>query len=144
MTLRAGCYLLCGTLIAVVGCGQAEKRPDRVPVSGRVTIDGKPLEYGTVQVIPTGDRPASGKIGADGRFELMTYDPGDGCVLGQHRVAVIANESIDAGQRWHAPKKYIDPEQSGLSINITGPTSDLVIELTWDGQEPFVERFETE
>jgi hypothetical protein len=144
MHRRAFGIVVCAALVAGMGCG-GESRPDRVPVSGTVMIDGEPLEHGFVQVVPSNARAASGKIGPGGRFELHTFDPGDGCVPGKHQVAVIANESIDPqSQRWHAPKKYINPDESGLVIDITGPTTDLVIELSWDGGEPFVERFGAE
>jgi hypothetical protein len=31
--------------------------------------------------------------------------------------------------------------ESGLQVAITEPTDSLTIELTWNGGEPFVERF---
>lgn len=125
--------------------GCSDSRPKRVAVSGQVLIDGAPLQYGFVQVVPENDRPASGKIGPDGRFTLTTFEPEDGCVLGTHKVAVIANESIDPqSQKWHAPKSYIDVLNSGLSVEVVEPTDQLVIELTWGDGEPFVERFDSE
>jgi hypothetical protein len=42
--------------------------------------------------------------------------------------------------KWHAPKKYFRYKSSGLTEEITGPTDSLVINLTWDGGKPFVER----
>jgi len=45
-------------------------------------------------------------------------------------------------QQWHAPKKYADPETSGLATTITGPTDSLRIELSWEGGAPFVEHVE--
>lgn len=125
------------------GCG--DNRPKRFPVAGTVLIDGEPLEYGFVQVLPDNDRAASGKLGPGGKFRLTTYDDNDGCVPGDHKVAIIANESLNAqSQKWHAPRKYIDPNQSGLKINITGPTDSLKIELSWEGGQPFVEKYEAE
>ena len=57
----AGAVLL-APLLALAGCG--EGGPKIVPVSGVVRIDGKPLDYGHIQVSPTGWRPASGGIGS--------------------------------------------------------------------------------
>lgn len=131
--------------MAFLGAGCGDGRPKRVPVSGQVLIDGVPLKHGTIQVIPEGDRAAFGKINSDGMFELTTFEEKDGCVLGKHKVAVIANETIDAkSQRWHAPKKYADPTESNLTVEITDAPKPLVIELSWDGGEPFVERFSDE
>lgn len=124
------------------GCGP--DRPDVVPASGQVLIDGQPLPHGFVQVLPENARPATGPV-KDGRFVLTTFEPGDGVVPGRHRVAVLASEAEGGtGQRWHAPKKYADPETSGLEIEVAEPTEDLRIELTWDGGKPFVERFQDE
>ena len=61
-------------------------------------------------------------------------------MLGTHPVAVIGLEVLGPGlQCWHAPKKYRGAETSGLTIEITGPTDDLEINLTWDGGKPFTE-----
>lgn len=132
-------------LISFLGLGCGDGRPKRVPVMGQVFIDGVPLTHGTIQVIPEGDRAAFGEIRSDGTFDLTTFDENDGCVPGKHKVAVVATETIDAqSQRWHAPKKYMSPETSGLTVEITDPPQPVVIELTWDGGKPFVERFNAE
>lgn len=123
---------------AAIGCGDG--RPTRVPVSGRVLIDGKPLTYGAVRFVPPGDRPSGGNLDSEGRFTLMCFTPGDGAVLGTHQVAVSGNEQVSQTRiRWHAPKKYADFNQSGLTQEITGPTDSVLIELSWDGGKPFVE-----
>lgn len=125
-------------VVAVAGCDDG--RPERVPVSGQVLIDGKPLACGYLRLIPDGTRPAGGQIGPDGRFQLGCFEKQDGAPLGTHKVAVIAQEVLDSRRmRWHAPKKYTDPETSGLTATITGPTDSLTIELTWAGEKPFVE-----
>jgi len=136
---RVGPVTVLALLLATVaGCDDG--RPERVAVSGQVLIDGKPLTRGFVRFVPTGARPASGEIAPDGRFTLMTFEPGDGAVTGTHAVSVIAVEQLnDTTRRWHAPKKYADPKTSRLTTTIDGPTDSLLIELTWDGGKPFVE-----
>lgn len=142
---RAFRRVLSVLLIGVPLLAGCDDGPKIVPVSGQVLIDGEPLTHGFVQVAPAGYRPASGKIGEDGRFTLTTTKPGDGCVVGTHPATVVGTESIDAGsQRWHAPKAYADYESSGLTVTIDGPTEDLKIELSWKGGKPFVERFSKE
>lgn len=141
---KHACLLLCVvSVLAAIGC--ADDRPQRVRASGRVLIDGKPLEHGFVQVAPDGDRAATGQIGPEGRFSLTTFDDNDGVVPGTHRVAVVAVESQGpTSQRWHAPKKYMSVDTSGLTIEVDKPTDSLEIKLSWDGAEPFVEQFEKE
>jgi len=122
----------------LTGCG--DYRPERVPVSGQVLIDGKPVEHGFVRLIASDARPAVGELGPDGRFELTCFTDKDGSVKGTHQVTVTAVEVLSpTSQRWHAPKDYADPETSNLSVTVDGATDALKIELTWKGGEPFVE-----
>jgi hypothetical protein len=118
-------------LMLLLGCG--DSRPKLVPISGRVTIDGKPLEVGCVQVQPKDYRPSSGAIGPDGRFQLTTFDPRDGCVLGEHPVIIAGaiKQINDARGMICAPEKYQAAATSGLKIDIKGPREDANFELTW-------------
>ncbi|HVK17705.1 MAG TPA: hypothetical protein VM533_12215 [Fimbriiglobus sp.] len=123
---------LVAAVVGLAGCGDGG--PKIVPVSGIVLIDGQPLTYGHIQVIPSGWRPASGRIGGDGRFTLTTTVSGDGCAVGTHPVAILAGESLTPETtKWHAPQKYADVTTSDLKVTITGPTDDLKIELKSDG-----------
>ena len=129
---------LAAGLLWATGCGGG--RPDRVAVSGQVLIDGQPLTVGNVKFVPDGARPSSGKLDAEGKFTLMCYDGGDGVVPGRHRAQISAMEVISASKvKWLAPPKYADFRTSELEFEITEPTEDLKIELTWDGKEPFVQ-----
>lgn len=139
---------LCGVALAaavvvLAGCGG--DGPKIVPAAGVVTIDGQPLTYGHIQVLPAGWRPASGRIGPDGRFTLTTNAESDGCVVGTHPVVILAGEPVGPeATKWHAPKKYADGKQSNLTVTITEATNDLKIELNWAGGQPFVEKFAKE
>ncbi len=124
---------------ALVGCGDG--RPERVPVSGRVLIDGKPLEAGNIRVHPPANRAASAAIGPDGKFTLSTYVFGDGCVTGKHSVSVTASKQMNQQtMRWYAPKKYAAGETSGLTLEISEPTDSAEVNLSWEGGKPFDER----
>lgn len=121
--------------LPLAGCGDG--RSALVPVSGQVLIDGKPLDYGFVRFSAAGNRPSIGRIGPDGQFTLTCYDPGDGAIVGQHRVAVLSQEPTGGEHiKWHAPKKYANYSTSGLTEDITGPTDSLVIQLTWGNEKP--------
>jgi hypothetical protein len=125
--------------LAICGCGRGG--PAIVPVSGQVLIDGKPLSKGNIRFVSETVRPASAMLDADGRFRLSCFDPDDGAIVANYRVAVTGTESVDDHTvLWHAPKKYADENLSGLSADITEPTDSLKFELTWSGAKPFVER----
>lgn len=124
--------------LLLAGCGDG--RPTRVPVSGRVLIDGQPVTKGTITVIPDKDRSAQGDIGADGRFVLTTYDANDGCVVGKHKVIVVSRDVLSPTKiRWLVPQKYCEIGTSDAAVSIDGPTDSAEINLTWAGGKPFVE-----
>jgi hypothetical protein len=127
--------------VAVAGCDDG--RPRRVPVSGQVLIDGRPLQVGAIRFSPDDGRPATGELDGQGRFSLSTFERGDGCVLGTHRVAVISVEELNSTtRRWNTPMAYAAPSNSGLTQTIDGPTDSLLIELTWGTEKgPIIERF---
>lgn len=88
--------------LAAAGCGGVEG-PPREPVSGMVTLDGKPLEKGMITFIPEsgGDLIVSGLV-VDGSFHLPRPEgPG----LGVHRVEVRARK-----QSGRVLKNREDPE----------------------------------
>jgi hypothetical protein len=126
--------------VAILSTGCSDGRPTRVQVSGQVLIDGRPLTVGNVKFVPEGSRPSSGKLDAQGKFTLTCYDGEDGVVPGRHRAQISAMEVISGSKvKWLAPPKYADFRTSELEFEITEPTDDLRIELTWDGGKPFIQ-----
>ena len=105
--------LFAALLGIIVGCGDG--RPRRVPISGQVFIDGKPLtKGGQVRMIPEHGRAATGTIEPDGRFTMMTYEKGDGCVPGTYGVEVICcDASNPAVYASFIPEKYGDTKDVG-------------------------------
>jgi hypothetical protein len=97
---------------------------------------------GNVKFVPNGSRPSAGTIDAQGKFKLTCYGGEDGVVPGLHRAQVSALEVIGGKVKWSAPPKYSDFRTSDLSFEITEPTDDLTINLTWEGSppgKPFIE-----
>lgn len=99
-----GMFLACAA--GLEGCGSG--RPKTVPVTGVVTLDGKPIEGANVTFYPdtgeatgttgqqkksdTASRPATGATDKDGKFTLKTFEPGDGALPGKYKVAIIKKE----------------------------------------------------
>ena len=128
------------TFVTTFVCGCGDGRPLRVPVSGQVRIDGRPLQHGYVRFVPSGARASKSKLSSDGRFSLHCFEPGDGAVLATHQIEVCGMERIhDWEFRLHAPKKYADLRTSGLTKEIKGPENAMLLELSWEGEKPFTE-----
>ena len=87
-------WLIGVALLPVLGCTQAG--PKIVPVSGVVTLNGKPLANATVTfapVAPDGENNAAGdssigKTNANGEYTLTTSRGVAGAIVGKHRVRV--------------------------------------------------------
>jgi len=80
----AGVLLLLG---AIAGCGTGGK----ARVTGKVTVNGKPVTGGLISFTPVADqkepgKPASGEVQQDGTYTLGTESKGDGVVAGKHSV----------------------------------------------------------
>lgn len=110
---------------------------ERLPVSGEVLIDGRPLGSGSIEFVPEEGRPSSAAIQADGHFELASESVGRakeiGVAPGRYRVQVASSKIVDEKTiQWNAPAKYADFRTSGLEVTINKPTSALRIQLSSD------------
>jgi hypothetical protein len=84
-------------LLLVAGCGQ-----NVAPVSGRITLDEKPLANATVIFQPNSDDPnpgpgSQGKTDKNGEFTLKLMKEGSamGAIVGKHKVTITAYEGHD-------------------------------------------------
>lgn len=101
------------SLVAGGACG-----PRHGAVSGRVTVDGVPLDYGIVNFVTNG--AASSAPVVDGTFAA------GGVPLGTVRIAVralprpVVAEPAAADARPYAPlpDRYLSPEESGLTLDV--------------------------
>jgi hypothetical protein len=127
-------WLCASALTIVLGCGH--QRPF-VPVSGLVRLDGVPTEKLSVTFFPTEGRAANGVTHRDGRFVLTTFKPGDGALLGAHKVTIApmldppialptnlakANQSTTPPPP--IPAKYLDIRTTDLKRTVTADSSN--------------------
>ena len=72
------------------GCGgKVSNQPPLMPVSGTVTLDGKPLSGIMISFVPTGSTRGTGAGGYTdkaGKYELTAMHGGKGTPVGQYRV----------------------------------------------------------
>lgn len=142
---RAKCAVL--LVIGVVfwlGCGKVAEE-GTVPISGTVTLDGKPVDKAAVAFIgKEGARLASAQTDAAGKFSLRAS-------MGKNVVTVSKASSNPApapsdqpqlmpsegeyqrmreAMKTEFPAKYGDPKTSGISFDINDKTKDLEVALT--------------
>jgi hypothetical protein len=87
-------YLSCFVLAVVVaGCGQSG--PEVAPVSGHVTVDGKPMENVNVVFQPVDARsPSYGQTDKDGRYALGYKRGVQGALVGSHNVGISVSAEV--------------------------------------------------
>jgi len=137
---RASRFIIAAISVSLIaGCGNG--RPTTVPISGKVRIDGVPLANAQIGFYPDGGRPAFGRTDDFGNYRLSCFQADDGALQGTHRVTVRAVQPLSPTElKWLAPKRYADPNESALKVTVNRPSSDVNLELTWDGKQPFVDR----
>jgi len=142
---RACLLLSVATLLAAAGCGSG--RPTTIPVTGVVTLDGKPIAGASVMFEPeAGGRPATGTTDSSGKFTLKTFEAGDGALPGKHRISVSKSEmtGVQADKEGlsgpadpggpkeinYIPKKYANPKTSGLTAEVASGMKPVELTLT--------------
>src|SRR5687768_14051231 len=111
LTQRRPSLLPAIVMVCIPLAGCSDGRPTRVPVSGRVVIDGEPATSGSLQFLSQAGkgRPSAAKIRPDGSFSVLTFEENDGCPLGTYDVVVTSMEELSETQvRYNLPKKYGD------------------------------------
>jgi len=96
--------------LTIVGCGGSKgDLPPVVPVSGTVTLDGKPLANAGIVFIPTGQTRGgtfSGATDENGHYELLDRESRKGTTVGEFKV--ICN-------KWVLPDGKDFPKDSKVS-----------------------------
>lgn len=89
------------SLVILTGCSSGDaERPMRVPVTGKVIYQGKPVEGAHVTFVPQGQglNSAFGTTDAAGVFKLSTFEVDDGAQPGAYAVT-ISKMVIEGGQK---------------------------------------------
>jgi hypothetical protein len=124
-------FLAALTALAVAGCGagRGDNPTGFVPVKGKVVgPDGRPLAWVNVGFDPAERGLVSGGAiaGADGTFTLKSGEK-DGMTPGKYKVTVEPIRGKAGAPKLDA--RFGESASTPLTAEITGPTSDLVIEV---------------
>lgn len=130
--LLAG-FVLLSMVLAAAGCG--DDGPRLGTVSGRVLVDGKPVEQLRIEFQPaSGGSPSTARTDAQGRYELHYTRDKDGAMVGRHCVRITAPtiERDDAGNLDEIPQlvppRYND--QTELVVEVEPGHNEHSFELS--------------
>ncbi len=115
-------------MFSVSGCGRGSELAEGT-VEGRVTQAGEPVPNGQVSFFsPQHSVGALAEINADGTFSLTSKMP-----TGLYTVSVSGvplSPDVQVAPPTKIPKKYWNPNTSGLSFPINGGKNNLDIQLS--------------
>jgi hypothetical protein len=123
-------------LLSLIGCSGSDLGAE---VSGVASLDGKPLESGSVVFAPVDgvSNNATSAVNSDGTYQLVSSRT-IGLTPGKYRVAVTMHEHVDVkpGERSMVmpklltPQKYADPSTSGLEFDVVPGSQTIDLALT--------------
>lgn len=119
---------VCATLVAIgPGCSNtANDVPELAPVTGTVTMGGKPLEGAQVTFTPQTGGLSGGTTDATGRFELYYKADLKGAVPGKHTIKISKMEGEAVKEL--VPAKYNEQSTLTEEVKKEGP-NDFKFEL---------------
>ena len=126
-------FLLALFVVCSVGCSGG---PTFVPVSGRVTLNEKPLPDAYVIFQPTVGEPnevSQGKTDTDGNFALVGIKGQAGAKLGDHTVTIttVSPDAMDDERsplpRDRVPQEYRD---SPLQFTVMEDANEAIFDLS--------------
>jgi hypothetical protein len=141
-------WLFLALLLSAAGCSKSAGE-----VSGKVTLNGKPLKGGTVTFIAATGTGASAGISPDGTYKALKVPLGDVKVI---VVGPVFKMDLPAGGAAGGdtfklptkpsegpppadqivPKKYADPDSSGLALTVQKGGQEFDIPLTGEEKAP--------
>jgi len=83
----------CACLLLLSGACNRNQGPVLAPVSGTVTLDGKPLAGAGVVFKQEGARKSVAWTDEAGRYELTYFRDDKGAVIGEHKVIITTADS---------------------------------------------------
>jgi hypothetical protein len=127
------------TAAMLTGCG-SDDGPKLVPVSGQVTLDGKPVPGVGVSFRPDTSKgnksvhEPGGAADAEGKYELVAAAK-NGAEVGWYKVVIVPASPVPTGGEMPTigpppfNTKYTDVTTTDLSIEVTGGAAPGAYEL---------------
>lgn len=143
-------YTILLLIVVGIGCGSEPTGPEKVPVTGTVSLNGESLPGAVITFIPTGKTPGLGgtaRSDASGKFVLTSARGGEGAPAGEYRVAVSRRlmpdgspvpaddktPPIESPAQESLPPIYSNPEMTQLTATVTPDGPPIQLALTAKG-----------
>ena len=131
---RIAAGVLCASLIPLaVGCGGANPL-GRKPVSGNVTLNGTPIENGSIAFSPLDGGTQSGGLISGGNYSI---EEEKGLVPGKYRVEIYAQPAAPELPPGHMPGDPLPPPPKEMVPPEWNVNSKQTIEVTADSPTEF-------
>jgi hypothetical protein len=128
--------LLLAVAAALTGCDV--KHPDRLPVfpvEGQVQVNGQPLANAFVVLHPKGASDprllaARGQTDQNGKFQVTTYEAGDGAPVGEYAVTVEYHPLLNQGGSYEPgpnvlPRRLASPSTTDVIVRVAASPNTL-------------------
>lgn len=130
--LMLGIAYICIPLLVMVGCSSGEARLPTYAAAGQLlAADGQPVPHALVVLHPVEENATAPKPRAttdhEGRFQLTTYDTGDGAPAGNFVVTVEQWIRVDPNEppKNHLPKALSSKDSSDIRVAISKSENTL-------------------
>ena len=134
---RAPLGFALAALLGLPGCGD-DGKIGRYPVNGSVSVDGKAAAGAVTFFCPVGGPPELQKLrpmgvtDTDGKFQLTSFEKGDGAPAGQYKVIIMWPKSGPPAQDGSVQmgpdrlqNRYMNLEKSQLTAEVKAGNNDL-------------------
>jgi hypothetical protein len=102
-------------LVWIAGCGHSG--PQLGNVTGRVTLDGQPLNSARLTFQPDGNRsPSTGYTDSDGRYELLFKRGVDGAFLGSHTIQIRTSDNRNLPAKYNDATELVREVKAGDNV----------------------------
>jgi predicted small lipoprotein YifL len=135
--------------LSLAGCGPGG--PPLHPVSGKVTLkDGTPVKFGHIILhadTSAGNNTQEVSQGTirNGEYTINTGQRA-GAVAGKYKVSIEAADEVDEKNpyftKWFADEKYVNPDKSGLTMEVIASPEPGRYDFKLDPHPPQVDPFD--
>ena len=125
-------------LLGLSACGETDSVGQTFPVKGKVTVDGKSADHGSVAFWPdaakgnTSKYECGGVIASDGSYTVLTRGKA-GAPPGAYKVTVVMQTKADSTDPTKAtlelPKIYTSKEKTPLTVEVVASPAPGVYDL---------------